>query len=157
VRRALVAGVAVAALALPVLALAQIVPQKGIGGINLGMTEAMVRAKIGDPDKRKRGTNDFGPYTILTYSSPAIVVTFQGNAGATAVQTSSHLQRTASGVGPGVTEAKLKAKLTGEKCRTESGTFRHCWLGSFLPGKRVTDFRIKNGRVTSVTVGIVID
>ena len=46
--------------------------------------------------------------------------------------------------------------MAGVRCRTESG-FRHCFVGRFLPGRRVTDFRIKAGRVTSVDVGFVID
>ena len=49
-----------------------------------------------------------------------------------------------------------RAKVRGVHCRTESG-FRHCFVGRFLPGRRVTDFRIKLGRVTSVQVGFVID
>lgn len=144
------------ALAVPAVALAQIVPQKGIGGVTIGMTGPMVRGLLGAPAKVKRASNDFGAYTQLTYRKPAITVTFQGNVGATSVVTTSPLERTASGVGPGVTETKLRARLSGEKCRTESG-FRHCWLGSFLPGKRVTDFVIKAGKVTRVTVGTVID
>ena len=37
------------------------------------------------------------------------------------------------------------------------GTARSCHTGTFAAGKTVTDFRIENGNVTSVTVGIVID
>ena len=44
------------------------------------------------------------------------------------------------------------------RCRTEFG-FRHCFVGSFMPGRRVTDFFISRatGRVTEVVVGLVID
>ena len=60
------------------------------------------------------------------------------------------------GVGVGSSEGQVPAKVAGVRCRTESG-FRHCFVGRFLPGKRVTDFRIRRGRVTSVQVGFVLD
>jgi hypothetical protein len=34
---------------------------------------------------------------------------------------------------------------------------RSCHTNDFLPGKRITDFRIKGGKVASVSVGVVID
>jgi hypothetical protein len=43
------------------------------------------------------------------------------------------------------------------RCRTESGGFRHCWVGRFLPGRVVTDFRVRSGRVASVLIGYVLD
>jgi hypothetical protein len=46
--------------------------------------------------------------------------------------------------------------VAGVRCRTESG-FRHCFVGRFLPGRRVTDFRIRRGHVTSVQVAFVLD
>ena len=42
------------------------------------------------------------------------------------------------------------------KCATDSG-FRHCYLGKFRAGRRVTDFAIKRGKVSRVDVGVVID
>jgi hypothetical protein len=35
--------------------------------------------------------------------------------------------------------------------------FRHCFVGKFLPGRIVTDFRFRNGRVRTVSIGFVID
>jgi hypothetical protein len=46
--------------------------------------------------------------------------------------------------------------VPGVKCRTELG-FGHCFLGRFEPGKRVTDFHLRSGKVTRVVVGFVID
>jgi hypothetical protein len=46
--------------------------------------------------------------------------------------------------------------VSGIKCET-FGSVRSCHTGDFLPGKRITDFRIAGGKVTSVTVGLVID
>ena len=65
-------------------------------------------------------------------------------------------ERTARGVGVGSTEAQVRARVAGVRCRTESG-FRHCFVGRFLPGRRVTDFRIRRGHVTSVQVAFVLD
>jgi hypothetical protein len=109
---------------------------------------------LGKPTTVKRGSNDFGKYAIYNYA--ALQVTFQGNTTVTAISTSRTSERTASGVGPGSTEAQLKAKLKGLTCKTESG-FRHCYLGKFLVGHRVTDFTIVRGKVTRVNVGLVID
>jgi hypothetical protein len=92
-------------------------------------------------------------------AAPRIVVhtvNFQSGSRATSLRTSSTRERTARGVGPGSTEAQLRARVAGVRCRTESG-FRHCWVGRFLPGRVVTDFRIRRGRVASVLVGYVLD
>lgn len=141
-------------LALPGGLSAAIVPQLGLAGIKLGMSQVKVRSVLGKPATIRRGMNEFGRYTEFLYSG--LKVSFQGNAGVTNLRTTRRSERTAGGVGVGSTEAQLRAGIKGERCRTEDG-FRHCWLGSFRPGKRVTDFRIKSGRVTSVDVGIVID
>jgi hypothetical protein len=152
-RRALLVVVA-AVLALAAAGGAAIVPQKGIAGVRIGMTQGKVRSVLGAPTSAKHGRNDFGRYTQFRY--PGLVVTFQGNSSVTDVSTTRKSERTAAGVGVGSTEAQVKAKVNGVKCKTESG-FRHCYLGAFLPGHRVTDFSIKNRRVTRVDVGRVID
>ena len=155
-RLLLVASVlAVAALALTAPAGAVIVPQKGMAGVELGMTRPQVRATLGTPLRIIRGVNDFGAYTEFRYPH-RVRVTFQGNAGATAVSTTGTHERTAKGAGVGTREARLRNLHPNVRCRTDFG-FRHCWLGRFQPGKRVTDFAIENGRVERVVVGVVID
>ena len=136
---------------------ALIVPQQSIGRIALDMTRHEVRAVRGDPLRVEHGTNDFGRYTIFRYGR--LRVTFQGNAGATAVFTSRPRQRTAKGIHVGSTEAELRAAYRRARCRTEASDFRHCWTGSFQPGRRVTDYRIEVAThlVKSVVVGFVID
>ena len=74
----------------------------------------------------------------------------------TGVSTTRTSERTASGIGVGSTEAQVKAKIKGVKCATDGG-FRHCYLGKFRAGRRVTDFAIKRGKVSRADVGVVID
>jgi hypothetical protein len=148
------ASAAVAAVALTSSAAATIVPQRGIAGVAIGMSQPKVRSVLGQPTSVKHASNDFGKYTILKY--PGLQVTFQGNKSVTDVSTTRRSERTPSGVGVGSTEAQVKAKVRGVTCRTDGG-FRHCYVGSFRPGRRVTDFSIKRGKVTRVDVGVVID
>lgn len=150
----LVAAVIVAALALAASAGTTIVPQVGIGGVNLGMSQAKVRATLGKPIAVTRGSNDFGSYAIFRYNGYRVF--FQGLATVTQVETTTPKEKTVSGLGVGSTKAQVQAKLTGEQCEGPRGA-GHCYLGQFLPGKHVTDFSFRNGKVWNVTVGIVID
>ena len=148
------AAASVVAFACTAAASAVIVPQRGIAGVRLEITKAQVRAALGAPSVVVHGSNDFGSFTVYRYRG--LRVTFQGNRTVTSVFTTRVSERTAAGVGVGSTEGQVRAKVRGVRCRTESG-FRHCFVGRFLAGKRVTDFRIKRGHVTSVTVAFVLD
>ena len=141
---------------------ALIVPQHSIAGVELNMTRPEVKAKKGQPDRIKHGTNDFGAFTEFTYRNDAggkLRVTFQGNAGATAVFTNRRRQHTAERIHVGSTETQLQDAYPGLRCRTELSSFRHCWTGRFRPGRRVTDYRIdmSTSRVKTILVGFVID
>lgn len=140
---------------------ALIVPQHSIAGVALEMTRPEVKDLKGDPDRIKHGTNDFGAFTQFIYrnSRGKLEVTFQGNAGATAVFTNRHSQKTAKGVHVGSPESKLHDAYPKLHCRTETSDFRHCWTGRFRPGHRVTDYRIDmaTGDVKTITVAFVID
>ena len=132
----------------------RIVPQKGIAGVRLGMTQAQVKADIGLPAKVERGNNEIGPYT--TYRYRTFTVTFFGGPKVTQLDTHSPRKRTASGVGVSSSRADVRAKVAGIRCLKEFG-YHHCYVGSWQPGRVITDFALKNGRVTSVSIGYVID
>ena len=128
---------------------------RGIGGARIGNSEAEVRAALGNPTRRTRGNNPFGPLVRYRYRRERITVLFQGAREVTSVTTTGRADRTAGGVGIGSTERQAD-RLRGVKCETIGGV-RSCHTGAFRPGRRVTDFRIRRGRVTRVTIGIVID
>lgn len=129
--------------------------QRGISGVRLGMSAARVRASLGNPSKIKRGRNDFGRFTEYVYEG-GITVTFQGNADVTAVTTTGRGDLTSRGVGVGSTETQVRKGVPAVTCETVAGT-RSCHVGALLPGRRVTDFLLRNRRVSRVSVGFVID
>jgi hypothetical protein len=154
-RAALVLTAVFAALALAETAASTIVPQRSIAGAKLTMTKPEVRDVLGDPNRVEHGQNDFGSYTVFYYHR--LRVTFQGNREATAISTRRFSEKTPKGIGRGSTEEELKDAHPGARCKTEAPGFRHCWTGSRQPGRRITDFRIRAGEVSRVTVAFVID
>jgi|GEM_PF-2050584 len=153
-RLPLLAAAAAAGLALPAAASAVIVPQHSIGGVRIGYTAVQTVDAAGPPVAVDTGRNDFGRYVRYRYRG--FTVTFQGARRVTAVSTRSTLQRTRGGVGVGTTEAVLRGRVRGVRCSTY-GDVRACVVGQELPGRRVTFFALRDGRVIQVTVGIVID
>jgi hypothetical protein len=156
VKRVAILAAACAGLCLAGTAAAKLVPQTGMAGVALGQSRLHVRAVLGAPSRVIHGTNEFGAYTEFRYGARALRLVFQANAGLTSISTSARRERTRTGVGVGSTEAQVKAGVPGVRC-AGSGTARHCYLGRFLAGRRVTDFRLGSGRVTRVVVGFVID
>jgi hypothetical protein len=146
---------AVAALALPASASALIQIDRGIAGARLNNTRAEVRAALGTPVRVIRSSNIFGPTLTFRYRG-GISVFFQGRRRVTAVFLTGRGDRTARGVGVGSTEQAVRNRVPGVTCDTVSG-LRSCHTNEFEPGQRVTDFRIRNGRVNRVSVGFVID
>jgi hypothetical protein len=153
--RSVVVTVFVLALAYPSAAGALIQIDRGIAGARLNNTKAQVRAALGKPGRIVHGNNDFGSFTSFRYRG-AIAVTFQGDRRVTSVTTKGPGDRTARGVGVRSTEQAVEQRVAGISCETFFGT-RSCHTGTFAAGTRVTDFRIRNGRVTRVTVAFVID
>jgi hypothetical protein len=150
----LVAGAAGLAL-LPSSASALIQVQRGIAGVPLNATQAQMRTALGTPTKVRHGRNDFSVFTEYQFAG-GIKVFFQGNMRVTSVSTTGLGDRTARGIGVGSSESAVKQRVAGVHCTTEAG-FRHCQVGQSIAGHRVTDFAIRQGRVTRVTVGFVID
>jgi hypothetical protein len=135
----------------------RIVPQAGVAGVRLLMTEARVRALLGPPVRTVRRTSEIlGRSRELVYRG--LRVTFPGRSGgnAIAIQAESPRYRTRTGVGVGSTEIAAAAGLRGERCSTSGGA-RVCVIGQELPGRTVTLLRLRGGRVSSVLIGIVID
>jgi hypothetical protein len=154
-RRSLILAACAAFLVVPATADAMIQIDKGIAGARVNNTKAQVRAALGTPASVKNGTNDFGAFTQFRYTGGLRIV-FQGGSRVSSIDLTGQGDRTARGVGVGSTERAVKRKVPGVTCETIVG-FRSCHTGDFLPGKRMTDFHIRNGKVSRVTVGIVID
>ena len=144
-----------AGLLAPPAAPALIQVDQGIAGARLGNTRDDVRTALGRPAAIRRGTNEFGPWLQYRYAG-GIRVFFQGRREVTAVTTTGRGDRTARGVGVGSTEARVAARVPGVTCETIAGS-RSCHTGDFEPGATITDFAIRGGRVSRVTVAIVID
>ena len=146
---------AAAVLAAPAAAPALVQIDKGIAGARLGATVAQVHAALGRPARVATGSNDFGRFRQETFAG-GIVVFYQGSRTVSSVVTTGLGDRTAKGVGVGSREAAVRANVPGVRCETTSGS-RSCHTHSFAPGRRVTDFFIRSGKVVRVTVGFVVD
>jgi len=146
---------ALAALALPATAPALVQVDKGIAGARLGNTVAQVQAALGRPARVATGSNDFGRFRQETYAG-RLVVFYQGSTTVTSVVTTGPGDRTVKGIGVGSTQAAVRANVPGVRCETVAGS-RSCHTHSFTPGRRVTDFFLKRGKVVRVTVGFVVD
>ena len=149
----------VAFLALCGTASATIVPQRGMIGVEIGDSVAEVRKAAGAPDGIVFRDNEIiGRQRLYRYGKTWVL--FNGDdpdSTVSSLHTTSRRERMANGVGVGTPRREVARKVKRAKCVVEFG-FDHCYIGSFRPGTRVTDFRIgKRGRVKSVTVGIVID
>jgi hypothetical protein len=134
---------------------AMIQVDKGIAGARLDNSMSEVRAALGKPSKVTRGTTIFGPFTEYRFRG-GVRVNFQGNRGATLVETTGLGDRTRKGVGVGSTEQAVKDGVANITCQTTAGT-RICQNKEGLAGQRLTSFFIAGGKVTRVSIGIVID
>ena len=149
------AGAAIA-LAAAAPAGASIVVQQGMLGVKMGMTTSQVTARLGPPDAVSHPSNEiFGRFTRYRYGEVRVEF-FESNDGAFHFYTSGRSARTTNGVGVGTPEAYLRSAIRGESCRNEGGQ-RFCNVGKLEAGEIVTTFRLRNGLVTRVDIGRVID
>ncbi len=132
----------------------RVVPQQGIAGLRLGMTQAQVKARVGLPRRVERGANDIGAYSTYLYRT--YTVTFFAGPRVTQIETRSPKERTAGGIGVGSTRAAVKAGVRGVRCVREF-EYDHCYVGAWKPGGVITDFSLRNGQVWRVAIGYVID
>ena len=149
---------AAVSLTLPAAASASIVPQRGMLGGNLSMTVTQLVSRAGPPSAvRTRTSEIFGAYDEYRWGE-VYVSAFRSNGMIFNYSTRGRPARSVSGLGVGSTETYLKARLSGETCRTMAGV-RDCILGQETAGQVVTRFTISRttSRVTSVTIGRVID
>jgi hypothetical protein len=149
-RRLLTALALSGSLLLATAASAEVVPQRSIAGVSLGMSQKQVRGVLGKPTSVKKSTNEFGSYAEFHYRR--LVVSFQGMGSATNIASTRRSEKLANGIGIGSTKAAVKQKVAGVSCSTQL-----CHVGKYRPGKRVTTFRLKNARVVEIEVGFVID
>jgi hypothetical protein len=157
-RLAAATAATLAVLALPSAAGATIVPQQGMLGVKLGDTVREVRAQLGAPDGIRFEDNEIiGRQRLYFYGRT--IIGFDGDAkGAKVINlsTRSRSERLANGIGVGSTKREVMRKVAGVKCPVDEGF--HCYLGRFVAGRRVTDFRLSSaGRVTAVEIGRVVD
>ena len=142
---------------------AVITPQRGIAGVQLGMSKTQVRKVLGKPGFIKRGRTAavhirtrsgrfaLGYYTEYRWAGLRVV--FTGDRNVTSISTSRRTERTSSGVGVGTSKDELKAKVSGLHCRAGLGT-SYCYSGSLKRGSRLTLFYLAAGHVARVEVGI---
>jgi len=159
VRRAALLLAVLSLAALPSVAGAVVVPQKGMMGVRLGDTVREVRERLGPPDALAFVDNDIvGRQRIYRYGKTRFL--FDGasrTARVITMNTTSRRERLRNGIGVGSTRRAVAMKVKGVRCRIEFGV-DHCQIGRTMIGRRVTDFLIgARKRVTRITIGRVVD
>ncbi|MGK2956104.1 MAG: hypothetical protein ACSLFI_10600 [Solirubrobacterales bacterium] len=132
----------------------RIVLNRSIAGVKIGVSVNRLHSILGQPNavrfKRNEitGSMRFDYYGKLSYSSYAGTVL--------GMKTTRRSIRTKSGIGVGTSKRRLNRRFPGLSCY---GPICSIVAGGGVAtiGRRVTSFRIRNGKVRSVTVGRVID
>ena len=165
--RRLGVGALVAVLAVALVALlapsaeAVLVPQKSIMGVKLGQTRQQVIDRLGEPDKTVKKSHPLGgSYFELRYGRTSFLAwrDVEGALGTVfAMVTKSAKERTEDNVGVGSSEKKLRDRVKGVSCETESRR-RFCMIGALRPGKVVTTFWLNSERrIYRIQISYVID
>lgn len=154
--RLLLALTAAFVLALTATSQASIRINVGIDGVKIGQTQAQVRANLGKPTRTVKGTDQISSFTEFRYTALKMVVRFQDNTNVTNITTTGLGDRTSTGVGVGSTEAEVKKGVKGVKCEQVDSTRRICLIFVNRTA-RGTTFRLRNGKVNEINVGVVAD
>ena len=129
----------------------------GIAGARLGNSRADVRKALGKPSKARPGRNDFGRWVCYRFRGQDHGLL----PGARAWSPRSRPRGSAIGRRVGhrgrLDRGDSRSLVKGLTCEDIGANVRTCHTGEFLAGRRVTDFRLSNGNVESVTVAFVID
>ena len=132
-----------------------IVPRRGIAGVRLGMTSAVVQNALGAPDQTA-SSRLHGGWTEWRYEKQRLTVTFDGDRSVWSVRSASREHRTPTGAGVGSTEAGLVDAMPSLHCRPYGGPARYRrWrtcddAGDFQ--QPFTEFTLVGGVVRRVTV-----
>ncbi len=137
---------------------AVVVVQRSIAGVRLDTTAAQVRAVLGKPGAVSHPTDAvLGRVTRYRYGLTDVYLSRGTHGRVYDVTTRSRHQRTANGAGVGSSAATVRARVKHVRCSSFKG-FRRCAVGKALPGHTVTTFFLGRGsRVTSVSLGHVLD
>jgi hypothetical protein len=145
-RLALLFAVLAASLAAPAAAEARFVINRSMAGVQLDMTGAQVRARLGPPAAVTR----HGRTRNLVYRRPNMVVTLVGGR-VKILSTDGRGQRGPKGIGVGTREARLKRVVRRAICESAEGV-RTCAVDGFDVGQTSTVFVIRRRRVSTVTI-----
>lgn len=114
--------------------------------IELGATRRSVTARLGMPATRQRA----GTVVEERYGVPPVTIAYRAGR-VQAITTRSREALTAGGVGVGVTEKRLRARLRDERCTPKDRVVHSCVVGrAEQSGDRPTTFVIRDGHVSSV-------
>lgn len=83
-------------------------------------------------------------------------MTFFAGPRVTQLSTISKKEQTAQGIGVRSPGDVVREVVPGVKCLADFGD-THCYVGRWAPGATVTDFTIKAGYVSRISIGYVID
>ena len=123
-----------------------------IGKATVGTSKTKLDGRLGQGRVIKRTTNDLGTFTTVRYVNHHVDVMYRGSQSVLVTTTSAHYGTT-RGIYVTATRADLKRTYPAAKCPTAT----LCTLGRFKPGNRVTEFRLKRSKISSIGVGIVLD
>jgi hypothetical protein len=109
---------------------ATIKPNRGMSGVELGMTARQVQARLGRP-VGKGGWKWYYARVTITFRNRRVVE----------LMTTRSAERFANGLGVDSSEAEVRATFPRAQCAAWS-VYRRCRLGTGAPKTRVTDFII---------------